>query len=125
MLPLTRIGEKQQPMEPGANFWVEVDGQVVLSDWRIELLEAVAETGSISGAARKLKVPYRLAWTRLHEMEKRLGVRLLETQTGGVDGGGARLTAVAQDIIEGWHSFSDDLHALARLRFAEVFGQDD
>lgn len=112
-------------MEPGANFWVEVDGQVALSDWRIELLEAVAETGSISGAARKLNVPYRLAWTRLHEMEERLGVRLLETQTGGAEGGGARLTAVAQDIIERWHSFSDDLHALARLRFAEVFGQDD
>lgn len=111
-------------MEPRANFWVEVDGEVALSDWRVELLEAVAETGSISGAARKLNVPYRLAWTRLHEMEERLGVRLLETQTGGAGGGGARLTPLAQEVIERWHGFSDDLHTLARLRFAEIFGQD-
>ena len=110
-------------MKPRANFWVEVDGEVALSDWRVKLLEAVAETGSISGAARKLNVPYRLAWARLHEMEERLGVRLVETRAGGVGGGGARLTPLAQDYIERWHAFSDDLHTLARLRFAEVFGQ--
>ena len=34
-----------------SNFWVERNGEVVLSEWRVALLEAVAETGSISAAA--------------------------------------------------------------------------
>ena len=36
-------------MQPRANFWIEQDGQVVLSSWRVKLLEAIAETGSIGG----------------------------------------------------------------------------
>ncbi|RMF03909.1 MAG: molybdenum transporter, partial [Chloroflexi bacterium] len=35
-------------MQQKSNFWIEKDGKVVLSLWRVRLLEAVQETGSIS-----------------------------------------------------------------------------
>ena len=38
-------------LTPRVNLWLERDGNVVLSLWRVRLLEALAETGSISGAA--------------------------------------------------------------------------
>ena len=44
-------------MEPKVNLWIEIDDQVVLSRWRVELLAAIAETGSISGAADRMGVP--------------------------------------------------------------------
>lgn len=110
-------------MEPRCNFWIEKNGEVVLSDWRVALLEAVDATGSISGAAERMGVHYRLAWSRIHEIEGRLGVKMVETQTGGVGGGGAKLTPAARDYIRKFHAFSDGLHALVSTRFEEAFGK--
>ena len=38
-------------MEPRLNVWIEHNGTVVLSEWRVRLLEAIDQTGSISRAA--------------------------------------------------------------------------
>ena len=77
-------------MIPRHNIWLELDGEVVLSVWRVRLLEAIEEKGSITSAAEALDVPYRRAWQRLHEMEERLGVTLVKTEVGGAGGGGAK-----------------------------------
>jgi molybdate transport system regulatory protein len=79
-------------MQIKANFWVEKDGEVVLSRWRVALLRAIDESGSISAAAERMGIPYRRAWDRVHECEERLGLKLIDTQTGGLGGGGAQLT---------------------------------
>ena len=54
-------------MQARANFWIEIEGKVVLSSWRVRLLEAVEETGSISAAASKMHISYRRAWDKIHE----------------------------------------------------------
>ena len=64
-------------MQPRSNLWIEKNGQVVLSRWRVNLLRAIDETGSISAAAEKMQVSYHRAWEKLHEMETRLGVALV------------------------------------------------
>ncbi len=46
-------------MEIRTKVWIEQDGEVLLSDWRIALLEAVEATGSLAEAARQMDVPYR------------------------------------------------------------------
>ena len=56
-------------MKPRFNLWVEAEGTVVLSAWRIRLLEAIDASGSIRAAAEELHVPYRRAWQKVHEME--------------------------------------------------------
>lgn len=108
-------------MQPRYNLWLEVDGQVVLSLWRAELLRAVASCGSISGAAEQLGIPYRTAWQKIHEMETRLGEKLVETQTGGPHGGGARLTPVAERYLERFDHLSHDLESLVAASFAAYF----
>lgn len=111
-------------LEPRANFWIEKDGEVVLSTWRVALLEAIAETGSITAGAQRMNVPYRVAWQKVHEMEERLGIRVLETQTGGVGGGGARLTSEAQHYVERFRRFTAGLEELVRQRFQEAFADE-
>lgn len=108
-------------MQARANFWIEEAGQVVLSSWRVKLLEAVAETGSISAAAAKMGISYRRAWDKIHESEERLGIKLVDTQTGGVGGGGSELTAAAQDYIQRFHEFTNGLNELINQRFGEYF----
>ena len=110
-------------MKPRFNLWVEADGAVVLSAWRIRLLEAIEDSGSIRAAAEKLSIPYRRAWEKVHEMEDRCGMRLLETEVGGEGGGGARLTGEAKDFVSRFHQFEDGLEEEIRRRYEGAFGR--
>ena len=109
-------------MQPRSNLWIEKEGEVVLSKWRVNLLRAIDETGSISSAAETMRVSYHRAWEKVHEMETRLGVTLVQTQTGGAHGGGAKLTPVARDYIARFERFSQGIDELVARHFAESFG---
>ena len=112
-------------MKPKYNLWIEKDEKVVLSTWRVNLLRAIASTGSISAASEKMQVPYRRAWERIQEMEQRLGASLLTTEVGGAQGGGAHLTSLAKDVIQRFQSFSLGLEQEVTDRFAEAFAEFD
>ena len=107
-------------MNPRLNLWLENKGEVVFSIWRMELLQAVASTGSISGAAAAMEVHYRTAWQKINEMETRLGQKLVETQVGGHRGGGAQLTPLAQDLIIAFTHFSQEIEQQMAEQFTAV-----
>ncbi len=110
-------------MEPHLNVWIEHNGVVVLSEWRVKLLEWIDQTGSISRAAEKMNVTYARAWEKLHEMEEGLGYKLVEAQAGGVHGGGASLTTPGHDLIKKFRTFDQGLSDEIDQRFATAFGQ--
>ncbi len=123
----SNLGEAA-PAAPPANMqvrsklWIEVDGKAVLSDYRAAILEGIERTGSLAKAAEELKVPYRTAWQRLKESEEVLGLRLVETQSGGADGGGSSLTPAARELLRRYREFSEGLDVLVDARFREAFG---
>ncbi|HET6320214.1 MAG TPA: LysR family transcriptional regulator [Chloroflexota bacterium] len=111
-------------MRPRLKVWVETeDGHVVLSEWRVTLLQAVAEHGSLVAAARSLGVPHRTAWQRVQEMEASLGVQLLETVSGGVGGGRSTLSPAAQDFVRKYQALRAGLDELVCERFDAGFTQ--
>ena len=112
---------KANQVEARAKIWFERDGKLVLSDWRVELLTAVGETGSLTRAAERLHIPYRTAWSKLKEIEEQLGVRLLETQSGGAGGGGSLLTPEAHELIARFRRVRDGVAELVRERFQAEF----
>ena len=105
-----------------SKIWIERDGAVALSEWRVALLEAIDAKGSLSRAAEALDVPYRTAWERVKETEAELGVRLLESESGGADGGGSRLTPEARDLCRRFRRVSGGIHEVVSRRFAAEFG---
>jgi molybdate transport system regulatory protein len=108
-------------MRVRTNVWIEREGNVALSRWRVALLQAVDDCGSISAAAQRMGIPYHRAWDKIHECEQRLGVSLVSTQTGGVGGGGARLTPEGAEYVRRFQRFSQGLDELIEKRFAEAF----
>jgi molybdate transport system regulatory protein len=109
-------------MRPRLKVWIETDdGRVALSEWRVMLLQAVAEHGSLVAAARTLGVPHRTAWQRVQEMEASLGVRLLETTSGGVGGGRSRLSPAAEDLVRRYAALRAGLDDLVGQRFQNDF----
>jgi molybdate transport repressor ModE-like protein len=55
-------------------------------------------------------------------MEERLGEKLVETQTGGKEGGGTMLTQLALDYIDKFNQFNQDTQTYLQVRFEETFG---
>ena len=110
-------------LEVRSKCWVEKDGELVLSDWRVDLLQAIDELGSLTAAAERYNVAYRVAWGKIKEIEARLGIALLEGHSGGAGGGGTRLTPAGRELIERYNRFREGLPDLIAQRFAEVFDQ--
>jgi molybdate transport system regulatory protein len=109
-------------MRPRLKVWIETDdGRVALSEWRVMLLLAVAEQGSLVAAARALGVPHRTAWQRIQEMEATLGVRLLDTVSGGVGGGRSKLSPAAEEFIRRYEALRAGLDQLVGERFEAGF----
>jgi len=67
---------------------------------KADLLEAIAQSGSISAAARKLAMSYRRAWLLVDTMNSCFKSPLVETLTGGAQGGGAQVTALGHDVVK-------------------------
>jgi len=110
------------PLDMQFNVWLENDGEVAASRWRMQLLSSVDEHGSITAGAEAMGVPYRVAWKKIHEMEERLGEQLLDTQTGGPEGGGARLTDAGRDRVERMRIFCDRADQALQEISNDVFG---
>ena len=67
--------------------WFELDGEYIFGDGRAELLRLIEQLGSITKAASTLRMSYRHAWGQVRRLEERLGIKLVETRTGGRGGG--------------------------------------
>ena len=104
------------------NIWLENEEEVVLSIWRVDLLSAIADTGSISQAAVQMEVPYRVAWQKIQEMEALLGEKLVTTATGGSGGGGSQLTSVAQTYVAQFQQLREQVEPFLQEQFTAVFG---
>jgi molybdate transport system regulatory protein len=109
-------------MEPKLKVWVESGGALVLSDYRVRLLELVDETGSLADAAARMGLSYRRAWGKLKEIEANLGLKLVESTAGGPGGGHTRLTAAGRDMVERYKGFRSRLSAAAEAEFVSWFG---
>lgn len=109
------------PVQIRSKIWIERGDEVVLSEWRVALLVAIDAHGSLRRAAEALDVPYRTAWERVKATEAELGFRLLQTESGGADGGGSRLTPEARDICRRFHRIADGIQETVSRRFAAEF----
>lgn len=79
--------------------WIEETEGPFLGIGKIWLLENIRKTGSITNAAKEMKMSYRQAWQLVEEMNKRSENRLVEKLLGGKGGGGAKLTEAGEKAI--------------------------
>jgi len=66
---------------------------------KIGLLEEIERSGSLSKAARNLKMSYRRAWLLLEDLNRTLGQPVTTASVGGAGGGGAQITPFGQHVV--------------------------
>lgn len=72
---------------------------IALGPGKVDLLEAIHRNGSISKAAREIKLSYRRAWDMVDTMNQCFKKPLVSSSTGGKGGGGAMLTPLGERMI--------------------------
>ncbi len=110
-------------MEPRSKLWVEKDGKLVLSDYRVKLLSLIEETGSLADAAERMHLSYRRAWGKVREIEQNLGIKLVESSVGGSGGGGSSLTKDGRRLVEMYERFRSAIDADMTREFERTFGR--
>ena len=108
-------------MEPRIKLWVEKDGQLVLSEYRVQLLQLIAETGSLAEAAQRLGLSYRRAWGKIREIERNLGFELVVSEAGGAGGGGSSLTSEGERLVALYQRFRRAMESDLGREFRELF----
>lgn len=94
-LTLRILGQRAPAMGPG----------------KAELIERIAATGSISAAARAMRMSYRRAWQLVEALNKDYRERLVTTAAGGTRGGGARVTPFGLRVVAEYRAMEEKASA--------------
>lgn len=94
--------------------WLTVGGALLGGRNRIDLLRAIAATGSITQAAKALGISYKAAWDAVDAMNNVAGGALVTRSAGGRGGGSTALTARGERLVDRYGRIED-----AHRRFVE------
>lgn len=108
-------------MKVRSKVWLANNDVLVFGEGKAKILKAIAQTGSLSGAARKLKMSYRHAWSSITAAEKRLAKKLLSRTKGGAEGGGAELTEFGKDLLAKFEKLDTSVRQHADRSYRRIF----
>ena len=72
---------------------------IAVGPGKIDLLESIGTTGSITSAAKELNMSYRRAWLLVDTMNRCFKGPVVEAEAGGKRGGGTRLTPLGAEVV--------------------------
>ncbi len=96
---------------------------IAIGPGKADLLDAIAASGSISAAAKRMGMSYRRAWLLVDTMNGCFQGPLVASTRGGTGGGGARLTPLGAEVLARYRNMeakaldclADDLSSFTTL----------
>ena len=89
----------RHPDRLGIHLRVVLGEEVAIGPGKADLLQGVAETGSIAAAGRRLGMSYKRAWSLVEAMNAMFAEPLVEAAKGGAGGGGAALSPLGSAML--------------------------
>lgn len=82
-------------------FWIEKKNVSILGPGRLAILEAIAETSSLTEATKRCGISFRKGWKLVNEINEELEQPVVVTERGGTGGGGKTiLTEYGKKLIK-------------------------
>lgn len=107
-------------MRPRAHVRVDFTDDVSIGPGKIGLLEQIEKTGSLSAAARELKMSYRRAWLLMTNVNTGFTEPVVVLSVGGVEGGGAQLTRFGKQLVSDYRKLEQQVDELTQKTFVGV-----
>lgn len=90
---------KPSPSDLQLIFRIDFPASERLGRGKMELLEHIQATGSISAAGRAMGMSYRRAWLLVDALNRMFDEVVVESKRGGTQGGGASVTDFGQELL--------------------------
>lgn len=86
---------------------VTVSETAYIGPGRADLLDLIAQTGSISAAGKAMGMSYKRAWSLVQALNEGFGQPLVESSRGGAAQGGAQLTESGHFVLVQYRAMQD------------------
>ncbi len=92
-----------------------------LGPGKADLLQAIAETESLTAAAARFGMSYKRGWTLVRELNAAFAGPLVATEKGGAGGGGgAQLTPLGKRILGRYREMERDANQVVAAGIADL-----
>ena len=105
-------------MPPRLTLRVDLGPKQSIGPGKMRLLDAIAETGSISSAGRTLGMSYRRAWMLIDDLNSSFRRKVVSTTLGGKEGGGAKLTPFGEELVKRYRAIEESATKATRAHVA-------
>ncbi|WOH67249.1 winged helix-turn-helix domain-containing protein [Bradyrhizobium sp. BWA-3-5] len=99
---------------PSLSLRIDIDAAGRIGPGKIQLLETIHRSGSISAAGRAMDMSYKRAWDLVDEINRVCRQAAVERQTGGKNGGGAVLTPFGLSLVARYRKIERSAATAAR-----------
>ena len=103
-----------------SKIWIETEGDILLGKGRVNLLNAIENTGSLSKAAKQLGMSYKKAWSLTQAMNERAQKPVIEMSIGGKGGGGAILTSYGKLLINTYETINENCNKFLETQLTKT-----
>ena len=107
-----KIEELKRKIRLGINFLLQFESKSILGSGWADLLKNIEKNkeGSLTQAAKECNYSYKYAWNILKRIERRTGMAVVETNRGGIGGGGwVKLNEWGQYLLNIYNKYSKDI----------------
>ena len=108
------------PLESKTRFRVQLKHAVAIGPGKADVLQAIAETGSIAESGRRLGMSYQRVWSLVRAMNNDFIEPLVLTQRGGNAGGGSQLTQTGSKVLNVYSSIALEAEQAVAKRLPEL-----
>jgi molybdate transport system regulatory protein len=101
-------------------FRVHIKHAVAIGPGKADVLQGIAETGSMAETGRRMGMSYQRVWTLARAMNTDFVAPLISTQRGGQAGGGARLTPLGEQVLAVYRAIERDAQRAVAKRLPQL-----
>lgn len=119
-IPMTEASTKNPNAILRAQLRVMLGDEIAFGPGKADLLEAIRDTGSISGAGKKMGMSYRRAWLLVDAMNRCFQQPLVDAAKGGAKGGGTQLTELGEEVLTHYRKLQNEVAAITDTHFGHI-----
>lgn len=110
-MPIKDFLKPEKKFQITAVLRIESEDERFFGPGRLQLLENIMETGSISQAAKRMQMSYKKAWDMVNSMNQHTRKPIVSTHTGGEKGGGTVVTEEGKELITAFKKLHEEFQA--------------